>query len=195
MIEMAPIAMFAVAFAALLAGYSVALTLAGVACLFALIGIATGTFNPNDLGFLPGRMFGIIANQTLIAVPLFIFMGVMLEKTRIAHALLDALEVRRALVGRDDHLAVLIDQGVEGVEELLLGRLPSTDKLDIVDHQQIDRSELFLKRHGVLGAQRADELVHELFGRKIDNPAARPLLLDLQAIACIRWVLPSPTGP
>ena len=91
MIEMAPIAMFAVAFAALLAGYSVALTLAGVACLFAFIGIATGTFNPNDLGFLPGRMFGIIANQTLIAVPLFIFMGVMLEKTRIAHALLDAL--------------------------------------------------------------------------------------------------------
>ena len=108
MIEMLPIAMFAVAFAALLAGYSVALTLAGVACLFALIGIATGTFNPNDLGFLPGRMFGIIANQTLIAVPLFIFMGVMLEKTRIAHALLDALSTLLGGVRGGLALAVIV---------------------------------------------------------------------------------------
>ena len=91
MIEVIPILMFASVFGALLAGYSVALTLAGVALLFALIGIVAGTFNPNDLGFLPGRMFGIIANQTLVAVPLFIFMGVMLEKTHIAEKLLDAI--------------------------------------------------------------------------------------------------------
>ena len=91
MIELIPLLMFVVVFGALLAGYSVALTLAGVALLFALIGIVAGTFNPNDLGFLPGRMFGIIANQTLIAVPLFIFMGVMLEKTQIAEKLLDAI--------------------------------------------------------------------------------------------------------
>ncbi len=91
MIELIPLLMFASVFGALLAGYSVALTLAGVALAFALIGIVAGTFNPNDLGFLPGRMFGIIANQTLIAVPLFIFMGVMLEKTQIAEKLLDAI--------------------------------------------------------------------------------------------------------
>ncbi|MCZ6658562.1 MAG: TRAP transporter large permease subunit [Gammaproteobacteria bacterium] len=91
MIELIPLLMFAVVFGALLAGYSVALTLAGVALAFALIGIVAGTFNPNDLGFLPGRMFGIIANQTLVAVPLFIFMGVMLEKTHIAENLLEAI--------------------------------------------------------------------------------------------------------
>ena len=89
--ELIPILMFAAVFAALLAGYPVALTLAGVALLFAAVGIGAGVFNPGDLGFLPGRLFGIMANQTLLAVPLFVFMGVMLEKTRIAETLLDCL--------------------------------------------------------------------------------------------------------
>lgn len=83
--------MFAVTFVALLAGYPVALTLAGVALLFALIGTLTGAFNPTDLGFTPGRLFGIVTNQTLIAVPLFVFMGIVLEKTRIAEGLLTSL--------------------------------------------------------------------------------------------------------
>ena len=83
--------MFAVVFAALLAGYSVALTLAGVALLFAAFGMASGTFDGRDLGFLPGRVFGIITNSTLVAVPLFVFMGVVLEKTRIADLLLTSL--------------------------------------------------------------------------------------------------------
>jgi len=88
---MTPLLMFAATFAALLAGYPVALTLAGVALLFAFVGILTGAFNPNDLGFLPGRLFGIMTNQTMLAVPLFVFMGVVLEKTRIAESLLDAM--------------------------------------------------------------------------------------------------------
>ncbi len=83
--------MFLAVFAVLLAGYSVALTLGGVALLFALGGMATGVFDGRDLGFLPGRLFGIITNQTLIAVPLFVFMGVVLEKTRIAELLLESL--------------------------------------------------------------------------------------------------------
>lgn len=83
--------MFAVTFIALLGGYPVALTLGGVALLFALIGILTGAFNPGDLGFIPGRLFGTITNQTLVAVPLFVFMGVMLEKTRLAEGLLESL--------------------------------------------------------------------------------------------------------
>lgn len=83
--------MFAATFAALLAGYPVALTLAGVALLFAFGGILTGAFNPNDLGFLPNRLFGIMTNQTMLAVPLFVFMGVVLEKTRIAEALLESM--------------------------------------------------------------------------------------------------------
>ena len=96
-----------------------------------------------------------------------------------AHALLDALQVRRALVRRDHHLAVLVDQGVEGVKELLLRRLPATDELHVIDHQHVHGAELFLEGHGVLGPQRTDELVHEFFGRQIDHLAARRALADL----------------
>ena len=97
MIEFLPLVMFAVVFAALLAGYAVAPTLAGVALLFAFGGAAFGVFDLKDLGFLPGRLFGIVTNQTLIAVPLFVAMGVTLERTRIAETLLESLS---ALMGR-----------------------------------------------------------------------------------------------
>ncbi len=97
MAELIPLLMFAAVFAALLAGYSVALTLGGTALLFAFAGMAVGVFDARDLGFLPGRLFGIVTNQTLIAVPLFVFMGVMLEKTRIAEVLLTSLS---SLLGR-----------------------------------------------------------------------------------------------
>ena len=91
MLELIPLLLFLVTFAMLLTGYPVAITLAGVALIFAGVGILTGTFNPNDLGFVPGRLFGVITNQTLIAVPLFVFMGVLLEKTKIAESLLTNL--------------------------------------------------------------------------------------------------------
>ena len=87
----APLAMFLTTFIALIAGYPVALTLAGVALIFALIGIIFGSFNPSDLGFAAGRLFGLVTNQTLIAIPLFVFMGVTLEKTKIAETLLSDL--------------------------------------------------------------------------------------------------------
>ncbi|MFK7912652.1 MAG: TRAP transporter large permease subunit [Pseudomonadales bacterium] len=93
MLEWIPIALFACVFAALLLGYSVALTLAGVSLIFAWLGVATGHFYMSDLGFLPGRLFGIITNTTLIAVPLFVFMGVVLERTRIAENLLRELSL------------------------------------------------------------------------------------------------------
>ena len=86
-----PLLMFLVAFGALLSGYPVAITLAGVALIFAFLGTLTGAFNWADLGFAPGRLFGIVTNQTLIAVPLFVFMGVVLEKTQIAENLLRSL--------------------------------------------------------------------------------------------------------
>ena len=91
MLELIPLLLFLVTFAVLLTGYPVAITLAGVALIFAGLGILTGTFNPNDLGFVPGRLFGVVTNQTLIAVPLFVFMGVLLEKTQIAEKLLTNL--------------------------------------------------------------------------------------------------------
>ena len=86
-----PALMVVAVFGALLLGYPVALTLAGVALLFALGASLLGLFSLNDFGFLPGRLFGILTNQTLIAVPLFVFMGAVLEKTRTAEALLGAL--------------------------------------------------------------------------------------------------------
>ena len=89
--DFTPLLMFLAAFAALLSGYPVAISLAGVALLFAFVGSLTGAFNWNDLGFAPGRLFGIVTNQTLVAVPLFVFMGVMLERTKLAENLLRSL--------------------------------------------------------------------------------------------------------
>ena len=72
----------------LLAGFPVAFTLGGTALIFAAVGVLTGTFNEALLSGLPNRMFGLMTNQTLIAVPLFVFMGVTLERARIAEELL-----------------------------------------------------------------------------------------------------------
>lgn len=72
----------------LLFGFPVALTLGGTALLFAAIGVITSTFDPHLLAAIPARIFGIMTNETLIAVPLFVMMGVVLEKSRIAEDLL-----------------------------------------------------------------------------------------------------------
>ena len=75
----------------LLAGFPVAFTLGGTALAFAGIGALTGDFNQALLSGLPNRIFGIMNNETLIAVPLFVFMGVTLERARIAEELLETL--------------------------------------------------------------------------------------------------------
>jgi len=75
----------------LLIGYPVAFTLAGVALLFAGIGLITGNFEAGYLSALPSRLFGIMTNETLIAVPLFVFMGITLEKSKLAEDLLETL--------------------------------------------------------------------------------------------------------
>ncbi len=85
--------MFVAVVLVLLAGYPVAFTLSGVALLFALGGAVFGVFDPAFLNAMPSRIFGIMGNQTLIAVPLFVFMGVMLERSRIAEGLLDTLSL------------------------------------------------------------------------------------------------------
>lgn len=82
--------MFLSVIGVLLLGYPVAYSLAGTALAFALIGTATGSFD-NVLGLLPERLTGIMKNQTLLAVPLFVFMGVMLERTQIAERLLSSM--------------------------------------------------------------------------------------------------------
>src|SRR5210317_1322738 len=81
----------------LLAGFPVAFTLGGTALIFAGFGIIGGSFNEALLIGLPNRVFGIMTNETLVAVPLFVFMGVTLERARIAEELLETLS---ALFGR-----------------------------------------------------------------------------------------------
>jgi tripartite ATP-independent transporter DctM subunit len=92
-LEFVPLLMFGCVFVLLLAGYPVALTLAGTALLFGLAGMALGVFSPGDLGFLAGRIYGTITNQTLVAVPLFVLMGVVLEKSKVAEKLLDSFSL------------------------------------------------------------------------------------------------------
>lgn len=91
MAEYLPLLLFAAVFLVLLLGYSVAFSLAGTALIFAGFGLLTGTFDSAFLTAFPSRLFGIISNQTLIAVPLFVLMGVTLEKARIAENLLETM--------------------------------------------------------------------------------------------------------
>lgn len=84
-------ALFACVCLALLAGYPVAWTLAGVSLLFALAGVAAGVLPILELWDMPSRIFGIMTNETLIAVPLFVFMGVMLERSKLAEELLETM--------------------------------------------------------------------------------------------------------
>jgi tripartite ATP-independent transporter DctM subunit len=85
------ILMVAAVIIALMAGYPVALTLAGLSLIFAVIGNALGIMSFAILGALPQRIFGVMTNEVLLAIPLFIFMGVMLERSRIAEDLLETM--------------------------------------------------------------------------------------------------------
>ena len=89
LIELIPLFMFVAICIFLMFGYPVALTLGGVALMFAGAGIAGGVFDPNLLKSFPTRLYGIMNNYTLVAVPLFVFMGTVLEKSRLAEDLLE----------------------------------------------------------------------------------------------------------
>ncbi|TDJ43459.1 MAG: TRAP transporter large permease subunit [Gammaproteobacteria bacterium] len=104
--------MFLVVVLVLLTGYPVAFCLAGTALIFALGGTLAGVFDPIFLNTMPNRIYGIMSNITLIAVPLFVFMGVTLERARIAEDLLETLSM---LMGRL--------RGGLGVAVILVGML------------------------------------------------------------------------
>ncbi len=89
--EMLAVLMVVVVCAALFAGYPVALTLGGVAFAFAVIGQLAGAMDLALLGALPQRIFGVMTNDVLLAIPLFIFMGVMLERSQVAEDLLETM--------------------------------------------------------------------------------------------------------
>lgn len=89
MSAVAPVLLFIAVFACLLCGYPVAFSLAGVSLIAAGLGWLLGVFDPAFLAAYPNRVFGIMSNETLLAVPLFVFMGVVLERARLAEELLN----------------------------------------------------------------------------------------------------------
>ena len=87
--EIIPLLLLVLICLALLFGYPVAFTLSGVSILFALICIPLGLFDESILKSIPLRIFGIMNNVTLLAVPLFIFMGTILERSGVAAKMLE----------------------------------------------------------------------------------------------------------
>lgn len=92
-----PLTMFVTLFFVLLLGYPVALTIGGIATLFGGLGAFLGVFDPIFFQIFPSRIFGLVSNLTLIAIPLFIFMGMVLAKSGLAERL---LEIMGALFGK-----------------------------------------------------------------------------------------------
>jgi tripartite ATP-independent transporter DctM subunit len=86
--EWMPLVLFVAICLVLMLGFPVAFSLAGTSLIIAGFGYLAGSFDGAFLSALPNRIFGILGNQILIAVPLFVFMGIMLEKSRIAERLL-----------------------------------------------------------------------------------------------------------
>src|SRR5689334_6219467 len=88
--NMAPI-MFAALVVFLLLGYPAAFSLGAVGLLFGVIGIELGQFSPDFLQALPERIYGVMSNDTLLAIPFFTFMGLVLERSGMAEDLLDTV--------------------------------------------------------------------------------------------------------
>src|ERR1051326_7026385 len=88
--NMAPI-MFGALVIFLLLGYPAAFSLGAVGLIFAVIGIELGQFQPDFLQALPDRVYGVMANDTLLAIPFFTFMGLVLERSGMAEDLLDTI--------------------------------------------------------------------------------------------------------
>ena len=91
MIQALPFLLFLLVCMVIMLGYPVALSLAGTSLIFAFVAAAFGAFDLAFLQAFPNRLYGIMSNQILVAVPLFILMGVILEKSRIAEDLLKSM--------------------------------------------------------------------------------------------------------
>jgi len=128
--EILAVAMFLATIGAVLLGYPVAFTLAGVGLLFAGLGTALGVFDVAILSAVVGRYFGTMTNETLVAVPLFVFMGVMLERSKIAEALLTTMgELFGSLRGGLGYSVVIVgtllaaSTGIVGATVVTMGLL------------------------------------------------------------------------
>ena len=92
-------------------------------------------------------------------------------------------------------LLLRVVERVEGVEELLLGRVLAGDELDVVHQEHVELAVAPLELVHALEAQRVDELVQEALGREVQDVRSGLRRRISCAIACIRWVLPRPTPP
>ena len=130
MVQFLPFLLFFAVCVLLMVGYPVAITMAGVSLLFAAVGSIFGGFDPAYITLIPNRIFGILVNQNLFAVPLFVFMGSMLEKSRIADSLLKSMEILFGGVPGGLGLAVILvgmllaaSTGIVGATVVTLGVL------------------------------------------------------------------------
>ena len=98
--------MFVAVCGVLVLGFPVAFTLAGVATLFALLGAFLGVFDLGLLVAFPQRIFAVMSSEVLVAVPLFVFLGVMLERSKVAEDLLSTMS--QAFGARPGGLAVSV---------------------------------------------------------------------------------------
>lgn len=112
MIELMPLFLFIAICLVLMCGFPVAFSLAGTSLVVAGIGLLTGTFDSAFLNAVPNRIYGIMTNSNLFAVPMFVFMGMMLEKSKIAESLLEGMAL---LFGRL--------RGGLGISVILVGML------------------------------------------------------------------------
>ena len=100
--------MFVGFFIILMSGYPVAFSFAGTAIVFGLIGIIFGDFNPSRLLLLPNIWFGTMSNFTLLAIPFFVFLGSVLEKSGLAEELLETIGILLSRLRGGLALAVIL---------------------------------------------------------------------------------------
>ena len=129
---MAPI-MFSALVVFLLLGYPVAFSLAAVGMVFGLLGIELGLLTPNLLQAFPDRVFGIMKNEILLAIPFFTFMGLVLERSGMAEDLLDTIDVYKRQL-RDTPLVAISPRTRQtaaeyGCRRLLLSENASDDAI------------------------------------------------------------------
>lgn len=109
-------AMFACLIIALVAGFPVAFSIAAVAALFGVIGLLTGHFEPTFLLAMQFRIEGFFRNENLLSIPLFLFMGMLLERTRIAEDMLQALDrLMGSVRGGMAYTAVLVGASIAAI--------------------------------------------------------------------------------
>ncbi len=128
--ELLALTMFIVTFVILLTGFPVAFVLSGVSLIFALIGMYLDLFDSIFLLALPQRIFSLMTNEVLLAIPLFIFMGTMLERSKIAENLLENMALLFKGIGGGLGISVILvgtllaaSTGIVGATVITMGLL------------------------------------------------------------------------